>query len=174
MLKTIYIVVIFAMFSLTGCSSLLTGAGQGGRSLGSDVESLRAEVYQLNVRIQELESSNQKLHRDMDALNAANMENGGSVKASVADIKADLDRMKAEQDSVKKEIVADLSGKMAAVIKETSSNAGAVGRNHVVASGDTLSAICTAYGVKMEAIIKANNLKDANSIRIGQKLFIPE
>lgn len=152
----------------------MTGAGQGGRSVGSDIDSLRADIYQLNARIQELESSNQKLHRDIDALNSANMENGGSVKASVAEIKAELDRIKAEQDAVKKEIVADLSGKMAAVIKETSAPAGTIGRNHVVASGDTLSAIATAYGVKIDAIIKANNLKDANSIRIGQKLFIPE
>ena len=48
------------------------------------------------------------------------------------------------------------------------------GIEHVVQPGETLSAIAQAYGVKIDTILKANNIKNANSIRVGQKLFIPD
>jgi len=47
------------------------------------------------------------------------------------------------------------------------------GREHVVESGHTLSAIASAYGTTVKAIKQANNLK-SDSIYVGQKLFIPE
>ena len=47
------------------------------------------------------------------------------------------------------------------------------GREHVVESGHTLSAIASAYGTTVKSIKDANNLK-SDSIYVGQKLFIPE
>ena len=47
------------------------------------------------------------------------------------------------------------------------------GREHVVESGHTLSAIASAYGTTVKAIKSANKLK-SDQIYIGQKLFIPE
>ena len=47
------------------------------------------------------------------------------------------------------------------------------GWEHVVEPGQTLSAIAVAYGTTTQAILKANNLQNADSIRAGQKLFIP-
>ena len=44
---------------------------------------------------------------------------------------------------------------------------------HVVKSGDALSKIAKAYGVKQSAIIEANGIKDPNKINIGTKLVIP-
>jgi LysM repeat protein len=43
-----------------------------------------------------------------------------------------------------------------------------------VESGETLSAIAKAYGVKMKTISQANNLSNPNNLRLGQTLFIPE
>jgi N-acetylmuramoyl-L-alanine amidase len=43
----------------------------------------------------------------------------------------------------------------------------------VVESGQTLSAIAAAYKVSMTSIKNANNLK-SNTVRTGQKLFIPK
>ena len=37
-----------------------------------------------------------------------------------------------------------------------------------------IDAIAAAYNVRVDAIIKANSLKNAGVIRVGQKLFIPE
>jgi LysM repeat protein len=45
---------------------------------------------------------------------------------------------------------------------------------HVVAAGETLSAIATRYGVTVAEIMSANQIGDANAIYAGQRLFIPE
>jgi LysM repeat protein len=42
-----------------------------------------------------------------------------------------------------------------------------------VKNGDALSKIAKRFGVKQSAIMEANGIKDANRIRIGQKLVIP-
>ena len=44
---------------------------------------------------------------------------------------------------------------------------------HVVAEGDTLSAIAEQYGVTIEAIMEANSIEDAALIFVGQELTIP-
>jgi len=44
---------------------------------------------------------------------------------------------------------------------------------HVVAQGDTVAAIAGRYGVTVTAIVRANNLADANRIEVGQHLVIP-
>ena len=44
---------------------------------------------------------------------------------------------------------------------------------YVVKSGDSLSEIALKHGVKVDDIRKANDLKDANKIAVGQKLRIP-
>lgn len=45
---------------------------------------------------------------------------------------------------------------------------------HIVKKGETLTTIAKSYRVSVPAIKKANNIKDADKIRIGQKLDIPE
>lgn len=44
---------------------------------------------------------------------------------------------------------------------------------HVVQTGDTLLGIALKYGVPMNVIQKANDIKDAETIRVGQQLVIP-
>lgn len=44
---------------------------------------------------------------------------------------------------------------------------------HVVARGETLFAIATRYGVSVGELMRANNLRNANLIRPGQRLVIP-
>ena len=48
------------------------------------------------------------------------------------------------------------------------------GIEHVVQPGETLSQIAAAYGVKMDVIARVNNISNPASIRVGQKLFIPD
>jgi regulator of replication initiation timing len=53
------------------------------------------------------------------------------------------------------------------------------GYYHIVATGETLTLICTAYreqGIKVTvgAIQKANGLTDKSVLKVGQKLFIPK
>ena len=42
-----------------------------------------------------------------------------------------------------------------------------------VASGQTLSDIATSYGISQSRILRANELEDANTLRVGQRLLIP-
>ena len=44
---------------------------------------------------------------------------------------------------------------------------------HRVTNGDTLSAIAQRYGLSVNALIRANGLRSANFIRIGQELTLP-
>jgi LysM repeat protein len=46
-------------------------------------------------------------------------------------------------------------------------------RTYEVKSGDTLSEIAEQFDTTVKALVKANKLKDAHSIRAGQKLTIP-
>jgi LysM repeat protein len=47
------------------------------------------------------------------------------------------------------------------------------GFNYTVNRGDTLSAIGRRYGWSASYLAQVNNLADANKIRVGQVLFIP-
>jgi len=67
------------------------------------------------------------------------------------------------------------SAKKAASSKAPAAKKAAVisGDAYVVKSGDALSKIAARHGVKTKELMAANNIKDANRIRIGQKLVIP-
>ena len=58
------------------------------------------------------------------------------------------------------------------VISAISQSTASSGEEYVVQSGDTLSVIGKAFGVKISAIKRANNLR-SDMIRVGQKLTIP-
>ena len=44
---------------------------------------------------------------------------------------------------------------------------------HIVKAGESLISIAADYGVTPQAIRRTNGLKDANLLRVGQKLIIP-
>jgi len=47
------------------------------------------------------------------------------------------------------------------------------GPTYIVASGDTLTLIANRFGVKLEDLMSANGITDANQINVGQSLLIP-
>ncbi|MFN0080357.1 MAG: LysM peptidoglycan-binding domain-containing protein [Prosthecobacter sp.] len=47
-------------------------------------------------------------------------------------------------------------------------------RSHTLKSGETLYRLATKYGVSVDAIQKANNIKNPNAMRDGMKLVIPK
>lgn len=47
------------------------------------------------------------------------------------------------------------------------------GGSHIMAKGETLYRLSGQYGVSVESLMKANNIKDASKLRDGTKLVIP-
>ncbi|MBI2104627.1 MAG: peptidoglycan DD-metalloendopeptidase family protein [Candidatus Omnitrophica bacterium] len=47
------------------------------------------------------------------------------------------------------------------------------GSYHYVQRGETLWRIARSYGLEVNALARANRLRDASALRVGQKLFIP-
>ena len=45
---------------------------------------------------------------------------------------------------------------------------------HIVKSGDTLYSIANMYQVPVDAIAKANDIKNPDNLQIGQRLIIPK
>jgi len=50
---------------------------------------------------------------------------------------------------------------------------GLSGRKYTIKSGDTLSQVARDYGVSLDALKKANKIKNVNKIRAGQKIVVP-
>ncbi len=48
------------------------------------------------------------------------------------------------------------------------------GMYHIVAGGQNLYRISKVYGVELNEIMRANNIKDPNQIEVGQRLIIPQ
>ena len=97
-----------------------------------------------------------------------------SDNARMSQVDASLKSLGAQQSRESQEVVRRVEGllKKSAAPRSSTPRRGA-GREHIVESGHTLSAIASAYGTSVKAIKQANNLK-SDTIRIGQKLFIPE
>jgi len=98
-----------------------------------------------------------------------------SQKDSGRDAEIDM-KIQTANDRLKRELYEELSGKIATVMKVQSaqSSRGQSGLEHTVKPGETLSAIATAYNVKVSRIMDANGLKKDSILKVGQKLFIPE
>ena len=50
----------------------------------------------------------------------------------------------------------------------------AAGKVHVVKRGETLAKIAARHGVTVGAVVSANNIRNANVIYVGQRLWIPK
>ncbi len=64
-------------------------------------------------------------------------------------------------------------GTVAKPRNDTTQSISATGEEYVVKSGDSLSQIASAYGVKTADLAEANKIKNHNTIYVGQKLVIP-
>jgi LysM repeat protein len=145
-------------------------------------------------RLETVEMEMQRMQSQVDALAAAQTRPGRdaaleTLQNDVGALSRRVAALEAARAKDRQEIVDTLSRKMADLMKSTAPRASSApikkatsaaatktgyGLEHVVQSGETLSAIASAYGVKMSAIAELNHIKDPSSLRVGQKLIIPE
>jgi LysM repeat protein len=142
-------------------------------------------MQKLNGRIENLELQVERLQMDMDALRASQGRSSQTqaLQSSLDDVNRRISALESSRAKDRQEIVDSLSRKIAEIYKTSAPSrpqatpkkkTSSTGYEHVVKAGETLSAIASAYGVKPSVIMDANNIKDANSLKVGQKLFIPD
>jgi LysM repeat protein len=152
---------------------------------------LKEDLNRTQGKLETLEMEYQRLLRELDAMQLAAASSRGvtsSTQARIDELERRLNVLESARVKDRQAIVDQLSGKMADIIgggasgksgpKGKSAATGAAvsttGYEHVVKEGETLSAIATAYKVKINAIIEANQLKNPDTLIKGQKLFIPK
>jgi LysM repeat protein len=140
-----------------------------------ETESLKATVSRLNERVAGLQQSQDQTFRDIADLRRSVEQANNSNTARRSDMETRLKTIEQSWDRNRQEIVNTLSERMADVMTRQAQeqNRAEVGVEHVVKPGETLSEIAKAYGVATAALIQANSLANPDSIRVGQKLFIP-
>lgn len=155
-----------------------------------DMLLLQESVQRLSGRMETVEMEISRLRSDMASLTAAQSRGTQTqaLQSQVDELNRRLQSLDAARAADKQEVVDRLSRQVADVLKKSApapAKASATpqktrktgtdyGYEHEVKPGETLSAIAVAYGVKSSDILEANNIKDANTLRVGQKLFIPE
>jgi LysM repeat protein len=150
----------------------------------TDQDKAKADLYRLEQRVDGMAATQQDLQEQVAALRSAPGSDDAKVRERLAEVERKLADVSAAQAGMKQEIVDDLSRRMADVLQaRAASSAASVaaapgaerrGREHVVQPGQTLSSIASSYGVPVSEIVRINGLKNANAIRAGQKLIIPE
>jgi nitroreductase len=131
-------------------------------------------------QIEGLVQTQQALDTRLGRLEAASAENA-RLRADIAALRRDVEQVRAERDSLRKEIVDDLTDRIAKYMATVGAGSrpptGATlkqsGYSHKVETGQTLIDIAKAYKTTVTAIRKANNLKD-DRLRPGMTLFIPD
>ena len=157
---------------LSGCETLQTPQQRQQAAARQQAATRHADerLRRLQGQIESVEMENARLAQEMQQLRSEVR----SCSARVSQLDGSMKSMGAQQSRESQEVVRRVEGllKKNTAPRSSKPSRGA-GREHVVESGHTLSAIASAYGTNVKAIKQANNLK-SDTIRVGQKLFIPE
>jgi LysM repeat protein len=186
--RLIKLFMVLMSVTLSGCLTLVDDSTMGEQR--ADADTLKAEVYRLRDQVSEMRQSLSKLEEEMQSIQNSRGNEAKDSKNRLDEIERSLKTVESSHDQLKREIIDDLARKIEKLGGMTGASSGKSsgksgssrsegkkterGYEHVVKPGETLSEIATAYSVTPGIIIKANNLANPNSLRVGQKLFIPE
>jgi LysM repeat protein len=186
-MKAVYrVMVLGLLLSGSGCVTMLDEKSLARQQ--ADYDSLRADVDVLKEKLNIIQAEQQALARDLEAARRTPREDT-AARARVEQLEQQIRAVNTARESDRRQIVDDLSKKVAGLVNASGGSASSSGRSstgrlggggaaetgyeHVVKTGETLSAIAQAYKVTVSAIMKANAIKTSDKIRVGQKLFIP-
>jgi len=169
---------LLALAGLTSaCQTFQTsGQRQSAARQQAITQQTEDQMRRLKGRVQSIEMENARLLRevqqlriDLRTVNTSTTQLNGAMKSLEAKQAREMKELIRRVEVLLKKSVANNSHRGSS---RRSTHSGP-GRIHIVKPGHTLSAIATAYGTTVSAIKKANHLK-SSTIRVGQKLVIPE
>jgi LysM repeat protein len=169
------VIMMLAACGLAGCTTMY-----GQREMEADarlemeVRTLRGQIEQLQERVELMDIGRQDLYNRIEQVGANQQAAQREQEARLAKIEQGLSAQEVARTRDREEIVSTLSRQVSELVTPARSASGGDGYEHTVKTGETLSAIAAAYGVKTSVIAEANNIRDPNTIRVGQKLFIPQ
>lgn len=146
----------------------------------AEAQTLQRDVAQLKEQVLYLRTAQEQMFEDLETLRSTVGVGDRTTAARIDALEAAAGESVRSQQQMKAELVKTLSQRIAEVIAKHApsrpdySAGGFTAREHIVKRGETLSAIAAAYGAKVQAVVQANGLRDADAIREGQKLLIPE
>ena len=151
--------------------------------VATTTQQMSVEFRQLAEQMAELRRNQQEQDMRLSRVEAQ-LASGGRTQSEIIALQRDVQMIRADRETLKKEITSDLAArieKIAVRTGTTSSNTrpaqsgqSRTGYEHKVEKGQTLSEIARGYGKSIDSIMKANNIKDAATLRVGQVLFIPD
>jgi len=141
------------------------------------IDRVAGQLGDIQVQIDQLWA---ELQKNKQASDRADNQVIDRLNTRIAELEEEISALQSARVADRKEIVdkmtrtvTELVGKMEAA-RPSGGNVSQYGVEHTVKAGQTLSEIASAYDVKMSVLIKANQLKSPDQLRVGQKLFIPE
>ncbi|MDH3982109.1 MAG: LysM peptidoglycan-binding domain-containing protein [Kiritimatiellaceae bacterium] len=165
---------LFSILLLSGCETIQTPQQRRAQAARQQAKQRQAEerTYRMQGQVETVEQENARLMQELQQLRSDVRSYGSQISQLNSKMKALESKQTREMNELIKRVEGLLKKSMASSGSSRSANRGA-GYEHIVQSGHTLSAIASKYGTTISAIKKANGLK-SDSIRVGQKLFIPE
>lgn len=150
----------------------------------ADMEKMREDVQRIQEKLNGIEMEQQNLARDVGAVRGSSKEDT-VVRNRLDTLERQVQSLASARETDRKQIVSQVasivtsqgggssSGHSLSGRKGSGGSGSQTGYEHVVESGQSLSAIAAAYKVSVTSIKSANNLK-SSTLRVGQKLFIPK
>jgi len=145
-------------------------------------ELLTERVNAMSQDTAQLEQRVSKIEPQLRAITTLQNENA-KLRDEVKALRDELAQVKADRETLRKQITDDIVARITTVIEKQNAQkppprnnptGKETGRVHVVEAGQTLSEIARAYKSTVAIIVQANNMKSADSLRVGQELFIPD
>jgi len=177
------IIALLAPLALIGCTSSNRQATD--LRVKTELVNLGERVEQITERLDTIEGQNERLARQVETLERAlrdardvSASDARELTAQVTTLKKEIVAIDTARREDRKVIVDEITARVANMIKQLApaapSRRSQSGYEHTVQPGQTLSEIASHYKVTTDRIVEANKLANPNSIRVGQKLFIPD
>ena len=146
----------------------------GGRGEVSrdDLTSVNARIEEIGVQLSQLEKNIEKLG-ELDTGKASLKKSVAALEVSIDSIKKQMAGLSAKVEASRK--VKTLKTRKEQIAKTTLKKTGkhsGRGLYHTVKKGETLFRIAEKYDLTLEELLKINNLKKGDTLKIGQKLLV--